>query len=76
MTTPAREYTPRPLDREAYARFVAITLVHPTWCAWFSADESGDVYFQAIHHETGDSVGSYDLDRFARRLADADKAGW
>ncbi|MBV2362953.1 hypothetical protein ACFPZ0_11890 [Streptomonospora nanhaiensis] len=71
---PSREYTPRPLDRDTYERFVAVTLAHRGWCARYSADESGDVYYQAVHHGSGDTVGSYDLDRFALLLAAADAA--
>ncbi|MBV2365980.1 hypothetical protein ACFPZ0_11215 [Streptomonospora nanhaiensis] len=69
-----REYTPRPLDHDTYSRFVDITLAYPGWCTRYSADESGDTYYQAVHYDTGDTVGSYDLDRFARLLATADGA--
>ncbi|MBV2366196.1 hypothetical protein [Streptomonospora nanhaiensis] len=70
---PAREYTPRPLDHDTYDRFVALTLTHRGWCARYSADATGDIFFQAVHHDTGDTVGAYGLDRFAQLLDLADR---
>ncbi|MUL39647.1 hypothetical protein FZ103_00365 [Streptomonospora sp. PA3] len=68
---PPREYTPPRLPDGVYAAFAALSLEHRQWAMRYSADEHGDVLYQAVHEREGVMVAAVGFDRFARLLAAA-----